>query len=130
MKNWWPTVSKNRSHVREGGLTRKGISILLNRKTEPSFAAVVGYDRFVGEQAYRQLTELYRALRRFRQLLPALNETPIEATRWGKSALCLRFSEDPLQRLLLSEVLPAEKQQELIEVAYALDPIHLFQQAE
>lgn len=91
---------------------------------------MVGYDRFVGEQAYRQLTELYRALRRFRQLLPALNETPIEATRWGKSALCLRFSEDPLQRLLLSEVLPAEKQQELIEVAYALDPIHLFQQAE
>ena len=56
---------------------------------------VVGYDRFVGEQAYRQLTELYRALRRSRQLLPALNETPIEATRWEKSALCLRFSEDP-----------------------------------
>jgi hypothetical protein len=24
---------------------------------------VVGYDRFVGEFAYRQLTELYRALR-------------------------------------------------------------------
>ena len=24
---------------------------------------VVGYDRFVGELAYRQLTELYRALR-------------------------------------------------------------------
>jgi hypothetical protein len=95
MKNWWPTVSKNRSHVREGGPTSKGISVLLNRKTEPSLAAVVGYDRFVGEQAYRQLTELYRALRRSRQLLPALNETPIEATRWEKSALCLRFSEDP-----------------------------------
>ncbi len=34
-----------------------------------------------------------------------------------------------LQRLLLSGVLPAHKQQELIEVAHAFDPIHLFQQA-
>ena len=36
----------------------------------------------------------------------------------------------PLQRLLLSGVLPAQKQQELIEVAQALDPFRLFQQLE
>jgi hypothetical protein len=35
-----------------------------------------------------------------------------------------------LQRLLLSGVLPAQMQQELTEVAHALDPIHLFQQVE
>ena len=35
-----------------------------------------------------------------------------------------------LQRVLLSGVLPAQKQQELTEVAHALDPIHLFQQVE
>jgi len=37
-------------------------------------------------------------------------------------------AKTPLQRLLLSGVLPAQKQQELNEVAQALDPIGLFQQ--
>jgi hypothetical protein len=39
---------------------------------------VVGYDRLVGECAYRQLTELYRALRRSRQLLLAEGVAPVE----------------------------------------------------
>src|SRR5437899_10870863 len=36
----------------------------------------------------------------------------------------------PLQRLLQSGILPAQKQQELTEVAQALDPIRLFHQLE
>jgi hypothetical protein len=40
------------------------------------------------------------------------------------------LAKTPLQRLLLSGVLPAQKQQELLEVAQALDPIGLFQQLE
>jgi hypothetical protein len=39
-------------------------------------------------------------------------------------------AKTPLQRLLLSDILPAHKQQELLEVAHALDPIGLFQQGE
>ena len=39
-------------------------------------------------------------------------------------------AKTPLQRLLLSGVLPTQKQQELSEVAQALDPILLFQQLE
>ena len=38
-------------------------------------------------------------------------------------------AKTPLQRLFLSSILPAQKQQELTEVAQALDPIGLFQQA-
>jgi hypothetical protein len=37
-------------------------------------------------------------------------------------------AKTPLQRLLLSGILPAEKQQELTEVAEVLDPIGLFHQ--
>jgi hypothetical protein len=89
---------------------------------------VVGYDRLVGEQAYRQLTELYRALRlyvnRFQPSMKLLSKQ-----REGKK---VRYVYDPaktpLQRLLLSGVLPAETQQELLEVVEALDPILLFQQ--
>ena len=39
-------------------------------------------------------------------------------------------AKTPLQRLLLSGVLPAQKQQKLLEVVHALDPIRLFQQLE
>ena len=36
---------------------------LLHQKNGQIVRQVVGYDRFTGELAYRQLTELYRALR-------------------------------------------------------------------
>jgi len=39
-------------------------------------------------------------------------------------------AKTPLQRLILSGVLPAQKQQELLEVAQALDPIRLLHQLE
>jgi hypothetical protein len=48
--------------------------------------------------------------------------------REGKNVRCVYDpAKTPLQRLLLSGVLPAQKQQELTEVAQALDPMRLFQ---
>jgi hypothetical protein len=91
---------------------------------------LVGYDRFVGECAYRQLSELYRALRLYvncfqpRVLLQSKQ-------RDGKKVRCVYDpAKTPLQRVFLSGVLPAQKQQELTEVAQALDPMCLFQQVE
>ncbi len=91
---------------------------------------VVGYDRFVGEHAYRQLTELYRALRLYVNCFqPSMKLLSKE--RDGKKVRCVYDpAKTPLQRLLLSGVLPAQKQQELLEVAQALDPIRLFEQLE
>jgi hypothetical protein len=91
---------------------------------------VVGYDRFVGERAYRQLTELYRGLRLYVNCFqPSMKLR--SKHRDGKKVRCVYDpAKTPLQRLLLSGVLPAQKQQELTKVAYALDPIRLFQQLE
>jgi len=51
---------------------------------------ILGIDTaWLGNAQARQLTELYRALRMSRQLLPALNEVVVERTRRGKSALRL-----------------------------------------
>jgi hypothetical protein len=91
---------------------------------------VVGHDRLVGEHAYRQLTELYRALRLyvncFRPSMKLLSKQ-----RDGKKVRRVYDeAKTPLQRLLLSGTLPAHKQQELLEVSQALDPIRLFQQVE
>jgi hypothetical protein len=91
---------------------------------------VVGFDRLVGEQAYRQLTELYRALRLYVNCFqPSMKLLSKE--RDGKKVRCIYDpAKTPLQRMLLSGVLPAQKQQELTEVAQALDPVRLLQQLE
>jgi len=91
---------------------------------------VVGYDRLVGEHAYRQLTELYRALRLYINCFQPSMKL-LSKQRDGKKVRCVYDpAKTPLQRLFLSGVLPAQKQQELLEVAQALDPIGLFQQVE
>ena len=40
-----------------------GSHVLSSKKIERLYERLVGYDRLVGEYAYRQLMELYRALR-------------------------------------------------------------------
>jgi hypothetical protein len=51
--------------------------------------------------------------------------------RDGKKVRCVYDpAKTPLQRLLQSGALPAQKQQELLDVASTLDPIRLFQQLE
>jgi hypothetical protein len=91
---------------------------------------VVGHDRLVGEQAYRQLTELYRALRLYVNCFQPSMKL-LAKQREGKQVRYVYDSaKTPLQRLLLSGTLPAHKQQELTEVAQALDPIRLLHQLE
>jgi hypothetical protein len=91
---------------------------------------VVGYDRLVGEQAYRQLTELYRALRLYVNCFQPSMKL-LSKQRDGKKVRCVYDSaKTPLQRLLLSAVLSDQKQQELTKVAQALDPLRLLHQLE
>ena len=91
---------------------------------------VVGYDHLVGEHAYRQLTELYRALRLYVNCFqPSMKLLSKE--RDGKKIRCVYDpAKTSLQRLLLSGVLPLQKQQELTEVAQALDPVRILHQLE
>jgi hypothetical protein len=113
-----------------GRPSQKRDQCFVEQKNGAIVRQVVGYDRLVGEHAYRQLTELYRALRLYVNCFqPSMKLLSKE--RDGKK---VRYVYDPaktpLQRLLLSGILPAQKEQELTEVAQALDPIHLFQQLE
>lgn len=91
---------------------------------------VVGYDRLVGEQASRQLTELYRALRLYVNCFQPSMKLLAKQREGKKVRFVYDPAKTPLQRLLLSGVLSAEMQQELTEVAQALDPIRLLHQLE
>ena len=127
MRSWSPIVNKNTSPLHEGGPIRKGINVLSNRKMERLFARWWAMIALSGNTPIRQLTELYRALRLYVNCFqPSMKLLSKE--RDGKK---VRYVYDPaktpLQRLLLSGVLPAQKQQELTEVAQALDPIRLLE---
>ena len=91
---------------------------------------VVGYDRLVGLQAYQQLAELYRALHLYVNCFqPSLKL--VAKQRDGKKVHHIYdTAKTPLQRVLLSGVVSPQKQQELNEMAQALDPLCLFQQLE
>ena len=106
----------------------KNDQCFVEQKNGAIVCQVVGYDRFVGEHAYRQLTELFRALRLYVNCFqPSIKLLSKE--RDGKRIRCVYDpAKTPLQRLLLSGILPAQKQQELTEVAEALDPIGLLNQ--
>ena len=100
------------------------------RKMERLCERLVGYDRLVGEHTYRQLTELYRALRLYVNCFQPSMKLQSKQREGKKVRYVYDPAKTPLQRLLLSGVLPAQKQQVLLEVAHALDPIRLFEQLE
>ena len=66
---------------------------------------VVGYDRFVGEHAYRQLMELYRALRLYVNCFQPSMKLLSKQREGKKVRYVYDPAKTPLQRLLLSGVL-------------------------
>jgi len=86
---------------------------------------IVGYDRFAGEFAYRQLTELYRALRVYVNCFQPSMKLQTKQRAGGKVRRTYDQAQTPVQRLLASDALPPKKQQELLRITEALDPLRL-----
>ena len=88
----------------------------------------VGYDRFEGEPAYRQLVELYRALRlyvNFFQPSVKLKEKRREGTHVRRS---YTPAQTPFERLGATMVVSEERRARLDAIFTALDPIRLLDQ--
>ena len=91
---------------------------------------VVGYDRFAGEAAHRQLTELYRALRLYVNCFQPSMKLQRKERQGSHVHRTYDQAQTPLQRLLASDVLSEAKAKELQRVARVLDPIRLLSQLE
>jgi site-specific recombinase XerD len=91
---------------------------------------IVGYGHLMGDHACRQLAELYRALHWYVNCFQPSMKLVAKQVEGRKIHRVYDAARTPLQRLLLSGVLPASKQEELGTVAKGLDPIRLFQQVE
>jgi site-specific recombinase XerD len=89
-----------------------------------------GHGRLVGEQAYRQLRELYRAVRLYVNCFQPSMKMLSKHREEEKVRRVYDAAKTPLHRLLLSGIVSPERQQHLRELEEALDPLRLLQQLE
>jgi hypothetical protein len=101
---------------------------LLHQKNGAVVRPFVGHGRFVGEQASRQLGELYRALRLYVNGFQPSMKLQSKSYDGQRVRRVYDPAKTPLQRLLLSGILSEVRQHELSEVVRALDPLGLFEQ--
>jgi hypothetical protein len=89
---------------------------------------LVGYDRYVGEPAYRQLAELYRAVRLYVNFFQPSMKLRSKQREGSHVQRTYDAARTPFQRLLASGVLDAPTRTRLEAVRDALDPVRLLHQ--
>jgi hypothetical protein len=111
-----------------GRVAKKNDQCFVEQKNGSVVRQVVGYDRFEGEPAYRQLAELYRALRlyvNFFQPSMKLRKKIRDGSRVRRS---YDQAATPLQRLFAADVVTAGQRERLESIYQALDPVLLLRQ--
>jgi hypothetical protein len=111
-----------------GRVARKNDQCFVEQKNGSIVRHFVGYDRFEGEFAYRQLGELYRALRLYVSFFqPSMK---LKAKRREGSSVRPSYdqAQTPYQRILTSLAVDAETGRRLGAIARALDPVRLLHQ--
>ena len=91
---------------------------------------LVGYDRFEGERAYRQLAELYRAVRLYVNFFQPSMKLRTKTRTGSRVRRVYGPAQTPFQRVLSSHVLDAGSERRLKAVYRALDPVRLLNQVE
>jgi len=91
---------------------------------------LVGYDRFEGEAAYRQLSELYRAVRLYVNVFQPSMKLATKQREGSAVHRTYEPAKTPLRRLIATAVLAVEQRERLEAIAQALDPVRLLRQLE
>ncbi len=129
-RKWPPIVRTSRSRSHGDAPMRNVTSASWNRRMRSSYDKVVGHGRLIGDHACQQLAELYRALRLYVNCFQPSMKLVAKQVEGRTVRRVYDAARTPLQRLLLSGVLPASRQQELSAAAMALDPIGLLHHVE
>ena len=89
---------------------------------------LVGYDRYEGRIAHRQLVELYRAVRLYVNFFQPSMKLKTKRRTGSRVHRTYDQAQTPCQRLLASGALPPDKAQHLEQVRSVLDPVRLLDQ--
>ncbi len=91
-----------------GRVAKKNDQCFVEQKNGAIVRQLVGYDRFEGEHAYRQLAELYRAVRLYVNFFQPSMKLRVKERAGGKLRRRYDPAKTPFQRLLATEVLSTE----------------------
>lgn len=113
-----------------GRAYRKNDQCHVEQKNGAVVRQVVGYDRFEGQQAYLQLTELYRALRLYLNFFQPSMKLVFKKRDGAKVAKTYDRAQTPYQRVLASGALTDTTHKRLEAIYQSLDPVKLRKQLE
>jgi hypothetical protein len=88
---------------------------------------VVGHARFEGESVFTQLGEVYQALRLYVNCFQPSMKLLAKQSEGKTVRRIYDPAKTPLQRLLLSNVLSAAQEREVVRMAHMLSPLRLFE---
>ena len=111
-----------------GRAYKKNDQCFVEQKNGAVVRQLVGYDRFEGERAYRQLAELYRGVRLYINFFQPSMKLKTKHRDGSKVRCTYDTAQTPFQRLRSS--LDADELKRLRAIFQALDPVRLLRQIE
>lgn len=113
-----------------GRAYKKNDQCFVEQKNGSIVRQLVGYDRYEGEVAYRQLMELYRAVRLYVNFFQPSMKLVAKQRAGSKTQRTYAAAQTPFQRLVGTGILPPEQVTHLTHLFQSLDPVRLRQQIE
>jgi len=113
-----------------GRAYRKNDQCFVEQKNGVIVRQLVGYDRFEGEAAYRQLAEVYRAVRFYINFFQPSMKLRAKQRDGSRTRRHYDPAQTPYRRLLARDLLAPETLERLAALAHTLDPVRLLQQIE
>lgn len=111
-----------------GRAYKKNDQCFVEQKNGAVVRQLVGYDRFEGERAYRQLAELYRGIRLYINFFQPSMKLKTKHRTGSKVRSTYDTAQTPFQRL--RAFLDADEIKRLHAIFQALDPVRLLRQIE
>jgi len=111
-----------------GRAYRKNDQCYVEQKNGSIVRQLVGYDRFEGEGAYRQLNELYRAVRLYVNYFQPSMKLHVKHRQGARQHRTYDTAQTPFQRLVRAGVLGQGTRERLEGIYRALDPVRLLGQ--
>jgi len=119
---------KNQITFTRGRAYKKNDQCFVEQKNGVVVRQLVGYERFEGMQAYKQLNELYRATRLYVNFFQPSMKLRAKSRDGARVQRTYDAAQTPAHRLLERKILSIEKQTNLMKIFDSLDPIILLHQ--
>lgn len=113
-----------------GRAYKKNDQCFVEQKNGSIVRQLVGYDRFEGLLAYRQLTELYRVIRLYVNYFQPSMKLVRKTREGAKVSKSYDVARTPYQRLVASGALDQAIQEQMKSAYRILDPVDLLRQME